>query len=129
MRSRSVPPSASKVRRAHPADDLPPLTPAQIRELKRRVLDLRDRTRFLLVSALTARTAFYYDVSRDTWGMNDPSLGTLFKRRATATAVQQLLRDGVQVVRCRVDDRDRLIKTSVLCVRPAWRRKKPGTRA
>ena len=129
MRRRSVPPSVSKVRRADPADDPPPLTPAQIRELKRRVLDLRDRTRFLLVSAFTVRTAFYYDVSRDTWGMNDPSLGTLFKRRATATAVQQLLRDGVQVVRCRVDNHDRLIKKSVPPVRPAWRRKKPATRA
>jgi len=29
------------------------------------VLDLKDRTRLLLVSAFTARTAFYYDVSRD----------------------------------------------------------------
>jgi hypothetical protein len=61
--------------------------------------------------------------------MNDPSLGTLFKRRVTATAVQRLPRDGVQVVRCRVDGRDRVIKKSVARVRPAWRRKKRGARA
>jgi len=119
----------SKVKGTPPADDVPPLTPAQIRELKRRFLDLKDRTRFLLVSAFTARTAFYYDVSRDTWGMNDPSLATLFKRRVTATAVQRLLRDDVQVVGCRVDGRDRIIKKSVPSVRPAWRRRKRGARA
>ncbi len=129
MRNRLVPPSSSKVKGTQPADDVPPLTPAQIRELKRRLLDLKDQTRFLLASAFTARTAFYYDVSQDTWGMNDPSLGTLFKRRATATAVQRLLRDGVQVVRCRVDRRDRIIKKSVPRVRPAWPRKKHGARA
>jgi hypothetical protein len=129
MRSRPVRPNLSRVEGAQSTDDVPPLTPAQIRELKRRVLDLKDRRRFLLVSAFTARTAFYYDVSWDTWGMNDPSLGTLFKRRATATAVQRLLRDGVQVVRCRVDRRDRLIKKSVPRVRPAWRRKERGARA
>lgn len=122
-------PSLRRVKRTQPADDGPPLTPGQIRELKRRLIDLKDRTRFLLVSAFTARTAFYYDVSRDTWGMNDPSLGTLFKRRATATAVQGLLRDGVQVVRCRVDRCDRIITKSVPRVRPAWRLKRRGARA
>ena len=59
----------------------------------------------------------------------DPSLGTLFKRRATATAVQGLLRDGVQVVRCRVDRHDRIVKRSVPRIRLAWRRKKRGARA
>jgi hypothetical protein len=39
-------------------DDVHPLTPAQIRELERRLLDLKDRTRFLLVSAFTARTGW-----------------------------------------------------------------------
>ena len=124
-----MPLSLSKAKGTEPADDVPPLTAAQIRELKRRLLDLKDRTRFLLVSAFTARTAFYYDVSRDTWGMNDPTLGTLFKRRVTARAVQRLLRDGVQVVRCRVDGRDRVVKKSVPRVRPAGRRKKRGARA
>jgi hypothetical protein len=119
----------SKVKGTHPADDVPPLPPAQIREIKHRLLDLKDRTRFLLVSAFTARTAFYYDVSRDTWGMNDSSLGTLFKRRVAATAVQRLLRDDVQVVRCRVNGRDRVIKKSVARIGPAWRRKKRGARA
>ena len=96
-------------------------------EFKLKAVKLSQLHGILLVSAFTVRTAFYYDVSRDTWGMNDPSLGTLFKRRATATAVQRLLRDGVQVVRCRVDDHDRLIKKSVPPVRPAGRRK--STRA
>lgn len=129
MGSRRAPASLSKVERTRPADDAPLPTPAQVRELKRRLVDLKDRTRFLLVSAFTTRTAFYYDVSQDTWGMNDPSLGTLFKRRATALAVQRLLRDGVQVVRCRVDRRERLVKKSVPRIRPAWRWKRRGVRA
>src|SRR5256885_3278124 len=129
MRSRRAPRRLRKVKKLPSPYDVLPLTPAQSRELKRRLLDLNDRTRFLLVSAFTARTAFYYGVSRDTWGMNDPSLGTLFKRRATAMAVQRLLRDTVQVVRCRVDRRDRVVVTSVPRVRAIWRRKTCGARA
>jgi hypothetical protein len=83
--------------------------------------DLNDRTRYLLVSALSRRLVFYYDVTRDMWGVNDPSLGTLFKRRAAAQAVRSLLREGVRIVRCRVDRRERVIKTSVSRVRPVWR--------
>ena len=129
MRSRPVRRNLTRVERTQPADDAPPLTQVQIRELKPRVLDLKDRTRFLLVSAFTERTAFYYEVSRDTWGMNDPALGTLFTRRATATAVQRLFHEDVQILRCRVDRRDRLVKKSVPRVRPALRRKKRGARA
>jgi hypothetical protein len=122
-------PILSKVKGSPPPDDVAPLSPAQIREITRRLLDLKDRTRFLTVSAFTARTAFYYDVSQDTWGMNDPSLGTLFKRRATAIAVQRLLRDGARVVRCQVDRRDRILKKSIPRVRAVWLQQKHGARA
>lgn len=72
-----------------------------------------DRGRFLIVSVFHRRMVFYYDVSRDVWGMNDPTLGTVFKRRTAASAVQALLREGVRVVKCRVNGRNQVIKRSV----------------
>jgi hypothetical protein len=54
------------------------LTPAQRRELQRRIDDLDDPTRFLLVSQLTPRFALYYNVTDDVYVMNDPKGGTLF---------------------------------------------------
>ena len=73
-------------------DEPPPLSRSQVHELNRRVRDLEDRTRYLLVSAFTAKHALYYDVSEDVFAMNAPSLGTLFKRRSAALAIQVLLR-------------------------------------
>ena len=94
-----------------------PLTASQIRELNRRVDDLNDRTRYLLVSLFTRRLVLYYDVSRDVWAANDPAAGTLFKRRAAAAAIKALLRDSVRIVRCRVNARERLVKGSVPALR------------
>jgi hypothetical protein len=103
------------------------LSKSQIRELQRRVRDLNDRTRYLLVSVFAPRIVLYYNVSNDTFGMNDPSLGTLFKRRVAALAIQRLLRTGIQVINCRVDRRDRVVKSSLPRLRsdprlPAGRR-------
>ena len=95
------------------AEDDPPLTPAQIRELHRRVKDLDDRTRYLLVSAFTPRFVLYYNVSEDMYGMNQPAYATLFKRRAAALAIKRLLGGGVQIVPCRVNRRGRLVLNSV----------------
>ena len=90
-----------------------PLTKAEIRELDRRLADTRDRTRYLLVSVFGPRFVLYYNVSGDMYGMNDPRYATLFKRRAAALAIKRLLGSGVQVLRCRVDRRDRLVLRSV----------------
>ena len=100
------------------AEDVAPLSRSQIRQLQRQVRDLDDRTRYLLVSVFTKRFALYYDVSRDVYAMNDPSAGTLFKRRAAAKAVQRLLSDRVRVVRCLVNRKNRLVKSSVPRLRP-----------
>jgi hypothetical protein len=85
------------------------------------VRDFEDRTRYLLVSVFTSRMALYYNVSNDTFGMNDPSLGTLFKRRTAAVAIQRLLRTGIQVVKCRADRHDRVVKSSLPPLRPGAR--------
>ncbi len=106
----------TKIGRTRPeakSRDDTPLTQVQLREIERRVKDLKDRTRYLLVSRFSRRFALYYNVSDDTYAMNEPGFGTLFKRRAAAVAVERLLRGHVQVVPCRVDRSGRLIKRSV----------------
>lgn len=76
------------------------LTPAQIRELDRRVADSRDPTRYLLVSSFGPRFALYHNVTDDVYAYNNPGGGTLFKRKSIALAVKGLLRPGVRIIRC-----------------------------
>lgn len=98
----------------------PPLTRAQIRELNRRVRDSMDRKRYLLASALTMRHVLFYNVSDDVFAMDDPTRGTLFKRREAAMAVKALLTGRTQILQCRVTSRGRLVLSSVPKVRPYW---------
>ena len=114
-------------------DEDPPLTPAQQRALARHVKDMEDRTRYLLVSATLPGISLYYMVQDDSWSFDDPTTATLFKRRASAQAIQALLRPGVFVVPCRVDDRGRLVLGSIagrkvgkvqLGVQPSWKKKR-----
>jgi len=79
---------------------LPPLTKAQVRELKRRVADLRDPVRYLVVKQIGSRFAMYYDASDGLYAMNDPKGATLFKYRAVAVAVQRELGRPARVLRC-----------------------------
>jgi len=77
------------------------LTPAQIRELRRRMADLDDATRYVLVSQMGPRFALYYNVSDDVYVMNDPRGATLFKRRKAALAVKALLGRSIRILRCK----------------------------
>lgn len=77
------------------------LTPAQIHELRRRMADLDDATRYLLVSQMGPRFALYYNVSDDVYVMNYPLGATLFKRRKAALAVKALLGGSIRVLRCK----------------------------
>ncbi len=103
-------------------DDDPPLTRAQMRELDRRVKDTEDRTRYLLVNVFTRKFALYYDVSDDMYAVNSPENATLFKRRRAALAIRRLLGDRVEITRCRVDRRGRLVIGSVPRLRGRGRR-------
>jgi len=123
---------ATKTRRPG-ADEDPPLTPAQRRALDRHVKDMEDRTRYLLVSATLPGISLYYLVNEDSWAFDDPTTATIFKRRASAKAIQSLLRPGVFVVPCEVDDRGRLVLSSIadrkvgkvrLAVQPSWKKKR-----
>jgi hypothetical protein len=98
-----------------------PLSKSQLRELDRRLRDYRNPTRYLLASVLTPKFVLYYNISNDTFGMTDPDLGTLFKRRSAAVAIRRLLRSDVQIIECRADRRGRVIKSSVPRLRPTWR--------
>ncbi len=82
------------------AASLAELTPAQIRELDRRLADSDDSTRYLLVSTFGPGFALFYNVTDDVYAQNDPKGATLFKRRPTALAVKRLLGPGVKIVRC-----------------------------
>jgi len=86
-------------RQSDPVDD--ELTPAQIHELRRRMADLDDVTRYLLVSQMGPRFALYYNVSDDVYVMNDPLRATLFKRRKAALAVKALLGESIRILRCK----------------------------
>jgi hypothetical protein len=121
-KSTAKPPRLSRTAETVSSGDAWALSKSQLRELRRRTFDLEDRTRYLLVSVFTPRFALYYNVSNDTFGMNDPSLGTLFKRRVAAVAIQRLLRTGIQVVQCRADRHDRVIKSSLPRLRPTRHR-------
>ena len=116
----------------------PPLTAAERRAVERHLKDTEDRTRYLLVSVTLPGFSLYYRLQDDVWSFDDPSTATLFKRRAAAKAIQALLRPGVHIVPCKVDDDGRLELSSLahrtvgrtrLAVLPAWRRKKTARRA
>ena len=77
------------------------LTPTQMQELRRRVADFDDVTRYFLVSEMGPRFALYYNVSDDVYVMNDPRGATLFKRRKTALAVKALLAGSIRILRCK----------------------------
>jgi hypothetical protein len=94
-----------------------------MRELQKRVADLEDPTRYLVVTGFGPRFVLYYNVCDDVYAMNEPSGGTLFKRRAAALAIKRLLGRKVRVVRC-TTKRRRGIRVPVL---PA-KRKSRNTR-
>ena len=121
--------------RAGAEDDLP-LTAAQRRADARHLRDTEDRTRYLLVSLTVPGLSLYYRIQDDAWSFDDPVQATLFKRRPAARAIQALLRQGVHIVKCKVDEDGVLVLSSLaaftvrgrrLTTVPSWRRKK-GTR-
>jgi hypothetical protein len=79
-------------------DDLD-LTPGQIRELNRRIKDMDDPVRYLIVSEFGPQFILYYNVSDDTFAHNNPEGGTLFKRRAAAESIRKLLRSTVAIAK------------------------------
>ncbi len=79
--------------------DEEPLSRAQIKILERRIRDSRDPIRYMLLSEFSRRFILYYNVSDDVYAMNNPSGGTLFKRREAAERVKTLLGKRITVVK------------------------------
>ena len=96
-------PSRTSVRLAWPrrsrVRDVVKLSPAWVREINRRVRDSENPVRYMLASEFSRRFILYYDVSRDVFAMNDPSRGTLFKRRKAAENVGKLLGRRIVIVK------------------------------
>lgn len=83
---------------------MPDLTPAQTRELLRRVADSKDPRRYLIISRMLpgARFVLYYNVSDDVYAWNEPGAGTLFKRRKAAELIQRTLGRGNEILEVKV---------------------------
>lgn len=120
------------------AEEDPPLTAAQRRADARHLKDTEDRTRYLLVSLTVPGLSLYYRVQDDAWSFDDPAKATLFKRRPAAKAIQALLRRGVHIVPCKVDEDGVLVLSSLaartvrgrrLATVPSWRRKNSTRKA
>jgi hypothetical protein len=56
------------------------------------------------VSLTVPGLSLYYRVQDDAWSFDDPMQATLFKRRPAAKVIQALLRPGVHIVPCKVDE-------------------------
>ena len=94
--------AASRMAKSRQSDSIDDeLTPSQIRELRRRMADFDDVTRYLLVSQMGPRFALYYNVSDDVYAMNNPRGATLFKRLEAALAVKALLGGSIRILRCK----------------------------
>jgi len=98
---------------AFPTDEFPPLSTPQIREVRRRLQDVRDRTRFLLASKFSPTFLLYYDIAEDTYAMNALASATVFKRLKAASAIRKLLGRGIRIVKCRVDRKGVLVASSL----------------
>ena len=135
----AVPKRKRVTKRPHPeAEGDLPLTAAQRRSDARHLKDTEDRTRYLLVSLTVPGLSLYYRIQDDAWSFDDPMGATLFKRRPAAKAVQALLRRGVHIVKCKVDEDGVLVLSSLaactvrgrrLATVPSWRRKRRRRKA
>jgi hypothetical protein len=90
----------TRSKRGKAPEDVPELTPAQTKELLRRLADSRDPRRYLIISRMLpgARFILYYNVSDDVYAWNDTEGGTLFKRRKAAELIQRKLGRGNEVI-------------------------------
>ena len=87
-------------------DDDEPLTKREIRELKKRLDDSNDPTRYVIVSPMLRNWCFFYQPSDGVYLPNRIEPECLFKRKAEAQAVAKVLngskrKKDVQVIAIR----------------------------
>lgn len=83
--------------------DPDPLSPAERREILRRIRDMDDPTRYLIRDRLfeARRMQLYYNVSDDVWSSSQAD-ATLFKRRPSAAAIARLLGTRTRIIKVTV---------------------------
>ncbi len=74
-----------------PDDEFPPLSKRQLAELKRRVADMKDPTRYVIVSSFLPTFSLFYCPSDGVFTMNEIPETACFKRKAEALAVAEAL--------------------------------------
>jgi hypothetical protein len=94
-------------------DDFPPLTLAQIKELKRRQNDYDNRKRYIIASRLWPRFNLYYNISGDYYSWNDPTGATLFKRLEAAIVIKRMMNKESLILTCRVDRHGKIVLRSI----------------
>jgi hypothetical protein len=100
LRDEKRKPKEMNSRNGSDASDDFELTKAQLCELKRRIADAKDSTRYLIESRIGNTFILYYNLTDDVYVWKDASHATLFKRRKAAVAVQKLLGRGTCVISC-----------------------------
>jgi hypothetical protein len=75
-------------------EEFPPLTKRQVAELERRMADMMDPTRYVIVSSFQLNISLFYCPSDGVFVMNEIPEAALFKRKAEAPAVAQALERG-----------------------------------
>lgn len=78
------------------------MTPSQVREIRARVKDFDDPMRFVIASQFLRKFVLYYNVSDDTYAMNNISTATLFKRKRAAETVRKLLGANTRLLKVRL---------------------------
>jgi hypothetical protein len=84
----------SRPQPARDQDDFPPLSAKELADLKRQVSDLRDPTRYVIVSAFSRRFCLYYCPESGNYIMNEIPEAAMFKRKPEALAVAKVLERG-----------------------------------
>ncbi len=92
--------------RSNADDELPPLTKRQVAELERRMADMTDPTRYVIVSSFLPNFSLFYCPADGVFAMNEIPDAALFKRKGEALAVARALErrgrrraTGLQVIR------------------------------
>ncbi len=111
-------------------DEFPSLTKAQLAELQRRVADMEDPRRYVIVSAFSPKFSLFYCPSDGVFVMNEIPDTALFKRKAEALAVARALERrqrkrtrGLQVIQVKKTPRAVRILEEVHVDGRAWKPK------
>jgi hypothetical protein len=119
-----------KSRHPKPNDEFPPLTKGQIAELKRRVADMKDLRRYVIVSSFLPNFSLFYCPCDGVFAMNEIPDAALFKRKAEALAVARVLERrrrnsarGLQVIQVKKTKRAVRILEQVHVDSRAWKPK------